>query len=100
VNHFLRATRNTWKGLIACANSELAFRQELVVLAVALPLACFIATSVWRLVVLIAVLLLVLVVELLNTAIRETRRPHHAPVRPRRSAASRTWARPRSASRS
>jgi len=71
VDHLLRATRNTWKGLIACANSELAFRQELIVFAVALPLACFIATTVWRLVVLIAVLLLVLVVELLNTAIEK-----------------------------
>ena len=40
-------------------------------LAIALPLACVIATSVWRLVVLIGVLLLVLVVELLNTAIEK-----------------------------
>lgn len=71
MDHLLRATRNTWKGLLACGRTELAFRQELVVFAVALPLACIIATSFWRWAALIGVLLLVLVVELLNTAIEK-----------------------------
>jgi len=58
-------------GLRACAQSEQAFRQELVVLVIALPLACFVATSIWRWVALIGVLLLILVVELLNTGLEK-----------------------------
>ena len=38
---------------------------------IALPLACFVAISIWRWVALIGVLLLVLVVELLNTALEK-----------------------------
>ena len=67
----LRATRNTANGLRACARSEQAFRKEIVVLVIALPLACFVATSFWRWVALIGVLLLILVVELLNTGLEK-----------------------------
>jgi diacylglycerol kinase (ATP) len=67
----LQATRNTWNGLLACARSEKAFRQELVVFVVALPVGFFIATSIWRYAALIGVLLLILVVELLNTGLEK-----------------------------
>ena len=71
MNRLLLATRNTVNGLLAGARSEQAFRQELVVLLFATPLACFVATSVWRWVMLIGVLLLVLVIELLNSGLEK-----------------------------
>ena len=38
-NGFIRATINSWHGLVACAKSEAAFREELALLAVGIPLA-------------------------------------------------------------
>lgn len=76
----LQAARNSWNGLIAATRSEQAFRQELVVFVLAVPLAFVIATGTWRRLALIAVLLLVMIVELLNTAI-EKLSDHVAPER-------------------
>ena len=66
-----RATLNTVNGLRAAAASESAFRQELIALALAVPLALLVATSVWTALVLIGAVLAVMVVELLNTAIEK-----------------------------
>jgi diacylglycerol kinase (ATP) len=71
VHRLLSATRNTWNGLVAAARSEEAFRQELVVLALSVPAAFLIASDVWRGIALVGVILLILVVELLNTAIEK-----------------------------
>jgi diacylglycerol kinase (ATP) len=71
VRRLLLATLNTWRGLVVATRSEQAFRQELVALVVAVPAALLIATETWRRVALIAVVLLILVVELLNTAIEK-----------------------------
>ena len=76
----LKASRNSWNGLIACARSEEAFRQELIALAIAIPLAFIVATDAWRRVALIGVVVLLMVVELLNTAIEKLSdhvTPHH-----------------------
>ncbi len=78
-----RATLNSWNGLVATTRSEAAFRQELVVLAIAVPLAFLLTTDPARRFLLIGSLLIVLVVELLNTAIeklgdRITRKPDPA----------------------
>ena len=43
MERLLRATINTWHGLLAAARSEEAFRQELVALALAVPLAFLLA---------------------------------------------------------
>ena len=67
----LRATINTWRGLVAAARSEEAFRQELAALVVAIPLAFFVAETGWKRLLLVAVICFVLVVELLNTAIEK-----------------------------
>lgn len=75
-----RAFVNTWNGLRFAARSEAAFRQEIAVFAVAVPLALFIAAEPWKCFLLIAVLLIVLIVELLNTAI-EKLSDHVAPKR-------------------
>ena len=66
-----RATLNSWAGLKAAAKSEAAFREELVALTLAIPLAFFITPLAWKRLALVAVILLLLVVELLNTAIEK-----------------------------
>ena len=69
MRRIFRATLNTINGLRAAAANEAAFRQELIALALAVPLAFVIATDAWTWLALIGVVLAVLVVELLNTAI-------------------------------
>ena len=71
MDRLLRATVNTWHGLLAAARSEEAFRQELLALVVAVPLAFVVADAAWKRLALIGVVVLLLVVELLNTAIEK-----------------------------
>lgn len=66
-----RATLNSWRGLIAAAKSEAAFREELFALVVAVPLAFVVASESWKRFALIGVILLLMAVELLNTAIEK-----------------------------
>jgi diacylglycerol kinase (ATP) len=68
---FWRATINSCNGLIFAVRSEQAVREELVALVLALPLAWLIGTTAMRVVELVAAVGLVLVVELLNTAIEK-----------------------------
>ena len=67
----LRATVHSWHGIRAAARSEAAFREELVALAVGIPLAFFIASEPWKRLMLVGVILLLIAVELLNTAIEK-----------------------------
>lgn len=71
MDRWLRATINSWRGLRAAAASEAAVRQELVALVLAVPAAFFVAEQAWKRLALIAVVILVLIVELLNTAIEK-----------------------------
>ena len=71
MDRWLRATINSWNGLRHIARTEVAFRQELAVLTAAVPLALLIAADAWKRLTLIAVILLVLIVELVNTAIEK-----------------------------
>jgi diacylglycerol kinase (ATP) len=71
MDRWLRATLNSWHGLIAAARSEAAFRQELAALLLAVPLAFLVTEEAWKRLLLIGVVVLVLVVELLNTAIEK-----------------------------
>ena len=71
MDRLLRATVNSWNGLRAAARSEAAFREELVALALAVPLAFVVAADNWKRVGLIAAVLLVLIVELLNTGLEK-----------------------------
>ena len=64
----------------AAARSEEAFRQEIIAFILALPAAFLVATDAWRRVALIGVILLLMIVELLNTAIEKLSdhvTPHH-----------------------
>jgi hypothetical protein len=87
---FWRATINTRNGLAFAIRSEQAVREELAALALSLPMAWLVGATTMRRVELIAVVVLVLVVELLNTAIEKLGRcaGHGRPVlavRPRRT---------------
>jgi len=66
-----RATINSWRGMVAAAQSEAAFREELVALALSVPLAFIIAAEAWKRLALIGVILLLMAVEMLNTAIEK-----------------------------
>ena len=66
-----RATVNSWRGLTAAAKSERAFREELIALAIAVPLAFVVAAEPWKRLMLIGVVLLLMAVELLNTAVEK-----------------------------
>ena len=68
---FWRATINTRNGLAFAIRSEQAIREELVALALSIPAAWLIGVTVMRRFELVAMVVLVLVVELLNTAIEK-----------------------------
>jgi diacylglycerol kinase (ATP) len=68
---FWRATLNSRNGLAFAFRSEQAFREELIALALALPLAWLVGVTAMRRVELVAAVALVMVVELLNTAIEK-----------------------------
>jgi len=66
-----KATINSRNGLIFAARSEQAIREELVALVLAIPLAWLVGVTVMRRIELFGAVVLVLVVELLNTAIEK-----------------------------
>jgi diacylglycerol kinase (ATP) len=66
-----RATINTRNGLAFAIRSEQAVREELFALALSLPLAWVIGTTTMRRIELIAAVVMILIVELLNTAIEK-----------------------------
>jgi diacylglycerol kinase (ATP) len=66
-----KATVNSRNGLIFAVRSEQAVREEVAALILAIPLAWVIGATVMRKVELFGAVVLVLVVELLNTAIEK-----------------------------
>ncbi|QKI88678.1 diacylglycerol kinase [Thiomicrorhabdus xiamenensis] len=62
----------SWKGFKSTWKHETAFRQEVILFVLLLPLAFWIGESAFERAILIAVLMIVLLVELLNTAIEST----------------------------
>ena len=72
---FWRATINSRNGLIFAMRSEQAIREELVALVLSLPLAWLAGATMMRRVELVSAVVLVLIVELLNTAIEKLVRP-------------------------
>jgi diacylglycerol kinase (ATP) len=71
MDRLYRATINSWNGLKAAIRTEAAFRQEVAVLLVSIPLAFVIAETAWTRLALIGVVVFLMVVELLNTAIEK-----------------------------
>jgi diacylglycerol kinase (ATP) len=69
LGRILKATDCSRKGFIAAWTHEAAFRQETVLALIMLPLSFWLAQSTSHWAMLVATLLLVLIVELLNSAI-------------------------------
>ena len=65
------ATINSWNGLKFAVRSEQAIREEVAALLLAIPLAFIVGTTAVRRLELIVVVLLLIAVELLNTAIEK-----------------------------
>jgi diacylglycerol kinase (ATP) len=62
---------NSRNGMVFAIRSEQAIREELVALVLALPLAWVVGATLMRRIELVAAVVLVLIVELLNTAIEK-----------------------------
>ncbi|TKT73598.1 diacylglycerol kinase [Afipia massiliensis] len=71
LSRMCRATINSRNGLAFAFRSEQAFREELIALLLAIPLAWLIGVTPARRLELVMVVLLLMVVELLNTAIEK-----------------------------
>ncbi|WP_040727889.1 diacylglycerol kinase [Thiomicrorhabdus sp. Kp2] len=69
LNRVLHAAGYSWKGFKLTWKHEAAFKQEVILFALMTPLAFWIGDTASETVILIAVLLIVLVVELLNSAV-------------------------------
>ena len=69
LNRLLKAFGNTGKGLAGCWREEEAFRQECLLALVAIPAGIWLGANGVERAMLIAPMLLILVVELLNSAI-------------------------------
>jgi diacylglycerol kinase (ATP) len=71
VHRLFRATMNSIRGLKAALRTDEAVRQELFVLALAVPVGWLMAPSLGWFVAMIAGLMLLVAVEMLNTAIEK-----------------------------
>ncbi|MEX2322129.1 MAG: diacylglycerol kinase [Saccharospirillum sp.] len=69
LQRWVNATRYSWQGLRSAVKHEEAFRQETIALIVGVPAALWIGTTVWQSALLIAALLLIMVVEMINSAL-------------------------------
>ena len=65
----VKASYYSYKGLVAAWRYEAAFRQECVALAVLVPLALWLDVTIFERILLISSLVIVLIVELLNSGI-------------------------------
>jgi diacylglycerol kinase (ATP) len=72
LRRILSATRNSAEGFIAAIRHEDAFRQELILAAVFVPLGLWLGTNGLERALLVASVLLILIVELLNSAVEAT----------------------------
>lgn len=72
VTRLLRAFGNSWRGFRGAFREEAAFRQELALALVVIPLGLWFGETGIERALLIAPMLLVLIVELLNSAIEAT----------------------------
>ena len=69
LTHLIRSTQYSLKGLKAAIRYETAFRHELSLSAVLVPIAIWLAPNIWQFLALVAPLFLLLIVELLNSAV-------------------------------
>ena len=72
IDRVLRAARASWLGLVGCFREEAAFRQELALAVLVIPLGLWLGHTGVERALLVSPMLLVLIVELLNSAIEAT----------------------------
>ncbi|TVZ39857.1 diacylglycerol kinase (ATP) [Alteromonadaceae bacterium 2753L.S.0a.02] len=65
----IKASRYSYKGILAAIRYEAAFRQELIAAVVLVPLAFWLNVSKLERIVMVATVLIVLIIELLNSGI-------------------------------
>ena len=69
ISRAFRAAINSWNGLIYAYKEESAFRQELALSLILIPLAIYLPVTPIERILLIASIILVLVIELLNSSV-------------------------------
>lgn len=69
IKRLVKATGYSWNVIKACFKNEVAFRQEIIMLVILTPLAIWLADTAVEFILLVGVIILLLIVELLNTAI-------------------------------
>ncbi|TAA48686.1 MULTISPECIES: diacylglycerol kinase [Corallincola] len=69
IKRIVNATRYSWQGFKAAWRGEEAFRQELLLVLVMIPVAIWLGTNAVERSLLIGCLLLLLIVEMLNSAV-------------------------------
>jgi len=69
LSRIIDAAGYSWQGIVAAVKHEAAFRQELFLCLILIPLAFFITQDGIKLALLISSLILILIVELLNSAV-------------------------------
>jgi diacylglycerol kinase (ATP) len=70
--NFYNAFKNSWKGLVHAFHTQWAFRIELVILVIATPWAFYFSHTATELVLMITSIVLLPMLELLNSAIETT----------------------------
>ncbi len=69
LKRIINASKYSWLGLKAAFNHEAAFRQELLLTLVLVPAAIYLGKTLFEIAILLSTLVLVLIVELINSAI-------------------------------
>jgi len=72
ISRLIAAAKNSTAGLKACWAHEEAFRQEVIISIIGIPLAIYLGNTAVERVLLIGSLILLIVIELLNSAIEAT----------------------------
>lgn len=72
IKRIANALRHSWEGLAAAYKAEQAFRQEVGLACVLIPVSLFVKTSAPGHAVLVASVFVLLIAELLNTAVEAT----------------------------
>lgn len=69
ISRFINATRYSWQGIVSTLKTEAAFREEVGLLFIVIPLALWLGDNGVERALLIGSYVLILIVELLNSAI-------------------------------
>jgi len=69
MKRILAAFVNSYHGLVHGFKNETPIREEIILLCLSIPFAIFLAKDAWHFLLLISVVLLILIIELLNTGI-------------------------------